>query len=135
MWLFNQQSAAAKTALVYITTGALIVTWTGVWYLYLLNHPPTNTATFYWMTGFLLTGLVLCAIGFGVGRIGRSAKQAEQPTAVGGPEAVVGPAVNGTAPAAPVVSSAPATAATMPTESAGTPNGPPISTTSTVGSP
>jgi len=91
MWLFNQTSSAAKTSLIYITVGALIMTWTAIWHVYLFNNPPVSHGVYYWANGFLVTGVVLFAIGFGVGRIGNAAKQAEHPAAVVGSGEVAPP--------------------------------------------
>ena len=82
MWLFSQPSAAARAALIYITAGALIVIWTGVWYVYLHNNPPEANSVYYWCGGMLASGLTLLLIGFGVGRIGRAARHADAPTQV-----------------------------------------------------
>ena|SRR6478672_5696671 len=79
MWLVNQTSTAARTALIYITVGALTVIWTGMWYVYLFNNPPETQTAYYWCTGFLMSGLTLVLIGLGLGRIGRSARSAELP--------------------------------------------------------
>lgn len=79
MWLLQRTSSAARTALVYITIGALIVIWTGVWWLYLRNNPPETTGVYYWCGGFMVTGLTLIAIGLGIGQIGRSARHADLP--------------------------------------------------------
>jgi hypothetical protein len=76
MW-FSQASAAARTALVYITAGAMIVIWTGVWCVYLRNNPPEVNTVYYWCGGLLVSGLTLMVIGFGLGRIGRSARHAD----------------------------------------------------------
>src|SRR5262249_9653606 len=51
----------------------------GIWYWYMSNHQPTNSATWYWCYGFLLTGLVLFIIGLAIGPIGRAARHAELP--------------------------------------------------------
>ena len=88
MWLFNQPSAAARTALIYITIGTLTVIWTGVWLLYLNNNPPESHSVYYWCDGFLVTGLALIGIGFGLGQIGRSARQADHPAQEIAPEVV-----------------------------------------------
>jgi hypothetical protein len=85
MWFFNQTSTAARTALIYITAGALTVIWTGVWYVYLHNNPPETSNPYYWCGGLLLTGLTLMVIGFGLGRIGRSARHAETPATIASP--------------------------------------------------
>jgi hypothetical protein len=79
MWLLNQPSSAARTALAYITVGALTVIWTGVWAVYLYNNPPATQIVYYLCGGFLVTGFVLIGIGFGLGRIGRSARHADLP--------------------------------------------------------
>jgi hypothetical protein len=85
MPLLSQPSSAAKTSLLYITIGALTDIWSGVWYIYLRQNPPENPHLWYFAYGFLLTGLTLVIIGFGIGRIGRSARHAELP-----PEEVTG---------------------------------------------
>ena len=110
MWFFNQPSAAARTALVYITVGALTVIWTGVWYVYLRNHPPENGTIYYWCGGFMVTGITLTLIGLALGRIGRAAQRADlppqqvpHPSDAEAPTAVVVPGQTVTAPAGPVV--------------------------------
>jgi hypothetical protein len=75
--IYKDTSNSARLAVVYITVGALLVVWTGIWSLYLLSHGPVRDATWYWILGFLLSGLTLVGIGFGVGHIGRTAKQAD----------------------------------------------------------
>jgi hypothetical protein len=67
-------------ALVYVTVGALMMIWTGVWYVYRHNNPPVGNAEPYWMGGFFITGLTLVVIGLGVGQIGRAARRADPPT-------------------------------------------------------
>jgi len=79
MWLLDQASSAARISLTYITIGAMTVIWTGVWYVYLYNNPPESHGVFYWCGGFLVTGLILILIGFGLGHIGRSAQCADLP--------------------------------------------------------
>jgi len=69
----------------YITIGALTDIWSGIWYVFLRQHPPENAELWYFCYGFLLTGLTLVIIGLGIGRIGRSARHAELP-----PEEVTG---------------------------------------------
>jgi hypothetical protein len=53
MWLFNQPSSAARTALIYITVGALMVIWTGVWFLYLRTDPPEANGVYSRSAGFV----------------------------------------------------------------------------------
>jgi hypothetical protein len=112
MWLFNQLSSSARTAVIYITVGALCVIWTGVWFLYLHNNPPDNNAVYYWCGGFLVTGITLIGIGFGLGQIGRSARHADvppqevktaQPTAGAVAPVVLDPNSTAAAPVAQVV--------------------------------
>ena len=79
MAILTKPSAEARAALVYITGGALLDVWSGVWYFYMRESPPTTVVPYYLCTGFLLTGLVLILIGFGVGHIGRAARRAELP--------------------------------------------------------
>jgi hypothetical protein len=72
-------SSSARTALMYVTVGALVVVWTGVWYIYLNNNPPETNRPYYLCAGLLISGLTLLGIGLGLGRIGSSARQAEVP--------------------------------------------------------
>ena len=79
MALLSNATQAAKTALTYITLGALTDVWAGVWYVYMKNQSPDSIDHSHWYicTGLLLTGLALLAIGFTVGHIGRAASRAE----------------------------------------------------------
>jgi hypothetical protein len=113
MWLFNQGSTAARTALIYITAGALVVIWTVVWYIYLHNNPPETNSVYYWCTGFLMTGLAFVLIGFGLGRIGRAARHADVPPE-GVTLAVMNPQPNAAAPAPVPVAANPTTAVVAP---------------------
>ncbi|HZU36768.1 MAG TPA: hypothetical protein VFA18_12695 [Gemmataceae bacterium] len=88
MWLFGQASSAARAALIYITVGALTIIWTAVWFVYLRNHPPETSTVYYFCGGLLATGVVLVIIGFGVGRIGRTARHADMPAEIAPPVAV-----------------------------------------------
>jgi hypothetical protein len=87
MWPFSQWTTAGRAALIYITVGALTVIWTGVWYGYLINNPPVESA-YYWCTGFLVTGLTMLFIGSGMAMISRSTRHADL-IAAGAPMAVV----------------------------------------------
>jgi len=73
-------SSAARAALLYITGGALLVIWSGVWYIYMLSNVPASNGPYYWCGGFVVTGLAFIFIGLGIGRIGREAKQADLPS-------------------------------------------------------
>jgi hypothetical protein len=74
---------AARSALTYITVGALMDVWGGIWLWYIRSIPPgaRDASWTYVCTGVLLTGVVLMAIGFMVGRIGRVARHADAPPA------------------------------------------------------
>lgn len=115
MWIVNQSSTAARTALIYVTVGALTIIWTGMWYVYLLNNPPETAMSYYWCTGFLVTGLTLAVIGLGLGRISRSAQTAELPPKEVAVVAEV-PTPAATAPVAAFLNSASAPFVTTPTE-------------------
>jgi hypothetical protein len=75
----SKPSSLTHSTLLYVTVGALIVVWSGVWYFYLLHHAPTHASQWYGCYGLLLTGFVLVVIGLLVGPIGRSAREAELP--------------------------------------------------------
>src|SRR5438132_7291401 len=82
MPILSKPSQAARVAVIYITIGALLTVWTVVWYLYLRNHnpeEPTTSGTYYVCYGLFFSGLVVMAIGFAIGRIGRAARHAELP--------------------------------------------------------
>jgi hypothetical protein len=76
MPLMSKPSSAPRTALFYITTGALLVVWSTTWYF--LLTPDTNPKRFL-DAGMFMTGVVLLVIGFGLGHLGRMARQAELP--------------------------------------------------------
>jgi hypothetical protein len=71
-----KQSRSATTALIYLTTGALIDVWTVIYYVYLWRHGGSDTA-YLVCHGCFFSGLVLLCIGLALGRIGNYAKQAE----------------------------------------------------------
>ncbi len=77
MLFFRRTSPPAQTALAYITVGILTLIWTGVWYLYLVKHPPEREWIFYIVSGLSLTGLALTIIGLAIGHIGRATRDAE----------------------------------------------------------
>ena len=95
--ILSKPSSAARTAVMYITLGALMVVWTVVWYLYLNSHGGTDLA-YYLDYGFFFTGLVLIVIGVTIGRIGRSARHAELPPEVKPSESTAQPAVTNAPP-------------------------------------
>ena len=69
--------SSAAPALIYITLGALMSVWSGVWFVYERNKPDASNGTYYICTGLLLTGLALLAIGFVLGRIAHKAQSME----------------------------------------------------------
>lgn len=75
----TKTSGSALTAVVYITLGALMDVWSGLWYVYLHRHQPANDTPYFWCCGFFLTGLTFILIGLALGRIGRAARHAEAP--------------------------------------------------------
>jgi len=111
MPILNRLSGAFPTALIYITVGTLI----GIWSIVslVLNAPETQ-AGYFWVTGFLMTGLALLVIGLLLGRIGRVDRTAElalpELTTAAAPVPVVVPgnlAVQGTVPTTPVPGGSP----------------------------
>jgi hypothetical protein len=101
------RSPAARTALIYVTAGALTMIWTGVWFLYMAKYPPDTEIPYYFCGGLMATGLTVLILGLVVGRIGRSAQHAELPP----PELQAPPPdVQINTPAAPTIS-APAASA------------------------
>jgi RsiW-degrading membrane proteinase PrsW (M82 family) len=86
--LLSKPSGAAPATLFYITLGAIMTVWSGIWFMYLKNNPPANQAVSYLCTGFLITGIVLLAIGFTLGPLSRWARHAELP-----PQEATGPAI------------------------------------------
>lgn len=79
MPIMTRPPAEARLAIGYITSGAILDVWTGIWYWYLRNNPPETGGPYYFCAGLFLTGLVFMMIGFALGRIGRAARRAELP--------------------------------------------------------
>lgn len=107
------KSPAARTAIVYVTVGSLILIWTAVWYVWMVNYPPESRGPYYIVCGLLATGMTLLLIGLGVGRLGYSARHADNAAVVVTPPtsttAVVAPPTDAPG-AAPAVSPPPAEA-------------------------
>jgi hypothetical protein len=122
--ILSKPSGSARTAVAYITLGALMGVWSVIWFWYLHNNPPPGYA-YYWCTGLLFTGLVLMVIGFTIGQIGRAARHAELPPEIPNPQPTAPPAVTsapggaaavpgGATPAAPGVGGMPVATAVNP---------------------
>lgn len=79
MATMRQASGAARIALGFITTGALTMVWTGIWAYWLMTHGSPSELSYYWCSGFFLSGVTLFLIGIAVGWIGKAARRAETP--------------------------------------------------------
>jgi len=80
MPILSQPSFGPRTALTYVTVGALLDVWTSVWY-FAFRDPavPLSHTTSFWLFGLFLTGLALIVIGLLLGPLGRSARKVELP--------------------------------------------------------
>ena len=119
----TKTSGAARTAVIYITLGAVTDVWSILWLIWMRSHPPASDGPNFWCWGFLLTGLTLILIGLGLGQIGRAARHAEAPVDVTNSNAPAGvrqampqPAIPGMAgsPSAPMPLPAAPAGATVP---------------------
>ncbi|HJZ89504.1 MAG TPA: hypothetical protein VKE40_01440 [Gemmataceae bacterium] len=83
MPILSNPAFGPRTAIAYITVGALLDVWTGVWYFTFARDQQGNLSqqTWFWLWGLFLTGLTLIVIGLLLGSIGRSARKAELPPA------------------------------------------------------
>jgi hypothetical protein len=84
-------------AVMYITIGALLGVWSVIYFIYIsrrgaLDPDYATDASYLWCLGFFLSGMVLIGIGLLVGRIGRSAREAEVVSGVPDPQAAAAPA-------------------------------------------
>jgi hypothetical protein len=77
--ILSKPSKAAHKAIAYVTVGALIVVWAGVWLWYRTVNNLPQDAWHYVCFGLLFSGAVLLIIGFTLGSIGRAARHAELP--------------------------------------------------------
>ena len=68
----SRRTPGGRTAVIYVTVGALIDVWSGIWGISLLNDPARGGSAWYWCYGFLLTGATLVLIGLTIGWIGRT---------------------------------------------------------------
>jgi len=82
MPILTHPSFGPRAALLYVTTGALLDVWTGVWYFAFRDTDvPLASSTKFWLLGFFLTGLTLMVIGLLLGPLGQHARKAELPPA------------------------------------------------------
>jgi hypothetical protein len=81
MPLLSQPAFGPRTAIIYITVGALVDVWTAVWYFTFARDDSgaISRNTWFWLAGLFLSGLTLMVIGILLGEIGRSARKAELP--------------------------------------------------------
>lgn len=108
MSILSKPSSAVHVSILFITAGALIDVWSGIWCWYLTMHSPTNDISWFLCWGLILTGLVLVGIGFTLGQIGRAARTAELPPVE--VTAAVAQAEKTAAAVAPVLAAAPSPA-------------------------
>jgi uncharacterized membrane protein len=124
MPILTQPAFGPRTALAYVTGGALIDVWTLVWYF--TRDYELTRGQWFWVAGFFLTGLTFIVLGMALGPLGRAARQAEMPpveatraeaniqaTAAAHPPAVVVPGAPGV-PASPAMPAAPPAPAAPP---------------------
>jgi hypothetical protein len=85
MSILTNPAFGPKVALGYVTSGALIVVWSAVYYFAFgrgkMNdaNPGDDNSTWFWVAGFFLTGLVLIILGLVLGPLGRAARESELP--------------------------------------------------------
>ena len=86
--IMSKPSKAAHMAIIYVTAGAFLMVWSGVWYAWMLHQAPPDSGQphrdgwFYICYAIFFTGLTLFVIGFALGRIGRAGRRAELPPEV-----------------------------------------------------
>ncbi len=118
--IMSKPSKAAHMAIVYVTFGALLMVWSGVWYAWMLHQAPADGGTHrdgwsYLCYAIFLSGLTLFIIGFALGRIGRAGRRAELPpevstTYTAQPAVAAQPVAPFAAPGQPVIPGQPAMA-------------------------
>ena len=131
MPILTKPSFGPRTAIIYITVGALLDVWVAVYYFAFARGEGSSLsqATQFWLLGLFLTGLTLIIIGAFLGSIGRAARKVEMPptsavnkeamiqqTAAANPPVMMAPMPAGAPPGAmPAPVAAPATPAGYPT--------------------
>jgi hypothetical protein len=112
MPVLSHPAFGPRTALGYVTGGALLCVWSAVWYF--TRDAALTQGQWFWLSGFFLTGITFVFLGLIIGPLGRVARQAERPpaealraeaaiqqTEAANPPAVVTPTAVGAAPAQP----------------------------------
>jgi len=79
--MLTKPSFGPRTAIIYITAGALMDVWVAVWYFAFArgDGEGLSRTTQFWLLGLFLTGLTLIFIGAFLGSIGRAARKVEMP--------------------------------------------------------
>ena len=98
--ILSKPSKAAHMAIIYVTVGALLMVWSGIWYVWMINNQSADqphNAYYYWCAVVFFSGLTVFIIGLALGRIGRAARRAEMPPEVSPGEHTAQPAVAATA--------------------------------------
>lgn len=111
MSILSKPSSAVNMSIIYITAGALLDVWSGIWCWYMSGHAPASDLPWFLCWGLILTGFVLMGIGLALGQIGRAARDAELPPVevtaavaqVDKTAAAVTPVVATASPPAPIV--------------------------------
>jgi hypothetical protein len=81
MAILSRPSFGPRTALIYVTIGALLNVWVAVWFFTVVRPEggPQSHYTWFWLLGLFLTGLTLIILGTMLGHIGQAARRAELP--------------------------------------------------------
>ncbi len=79
MPILSHPAFGPKTALGYVTGGALLCVWTLVWYFTRGQDRALDHTDWFWLSGLFLTGITFVFLGLILGPLGRAARQAELP--------------------------------------------------------
>ena len=79
MSMLSKPAFGPRLAVAYVTIGALIDVWTGVWYYSYARGNDLSPNQWFWVTGFFLSGLTLMVIGLLIGPLGQYARKSELP--------------------------------------------------------
>lgn len=78
MPMLSHPSFGPRTALWFVTGGALLSIWTALYYFMMIEGEP-NRATNFVLLGLFLSGMVFVMMGLFLGPLGRVARQSELP--------------------------------------------------------